>query len=75
MTQDELKELEALKKDKTMLECELEIAKKRIAYDLNGDTGKDIRDVINGKKIVKTPFSVIMRHKIRYYLDIFFRLF
>lgn len=75
MTSDEIKEIEALKRDKIIQEHLLGTTREQIARDLMGDVGQDIKDVINGRKYVKTPFLTVLKYKIQYFLYKFFDFF
>lgn len=68
-------ELYKLKKDRINNFNELKAVQKKIAYALQNDMGKDITEVLSGKKIVKLSFIERMRYKLRYIIDKIFNTF
>ncbi len=56
------REIEALKEDIKRNDNVLEIERERIAEQLKGSMGKDIRDVMNGKIVVKLSFKERLRN-------------
>ena len=70
------KELEKLKKDKLIFERELECERAKIAKTLiDGGMGKEIDDVLSGRKTIKVSFLEKTKYKIKFYLDRIFNLF
>ena len=61
------RELRGWKNDKIMTERAVEYEKNRWAEMLKGDVGKDIKDVLSGKKKVKLAFNEIINYKIKFY--------
>lgn len=61
------RELRGWKNDKIMTERAVESEKNRWADMLKGNVGKDIKDVINGKKKVKLTFNEVLNYKLKYY--------
>lgn len=56
------REIEALKEDIKRNDNVLEIERERIAEQLKGSMGKDIRDVMDGKIVVKLSFKERLRN-------------
>ena len=56
------REIEALKEDIKRNDNVLEIERERIDEQLKGSMGKDIRDVMNGKIVVKLSFKERLRN-------------
>ena len=69
------KELTNIINDKFIFEHELKIHRVNIAHMLKTDMGKDIDDVLSGKKIVKLSFFEKIKYKTKYYLNILFNTF
>ena len=69
------KELTNINNDKIIFEHELKIHRDNIAHMLKTDMGKDIDDVLSGKKIVKLSFFEKFKYKTKYYLNILFNTF
>ena len=61
------RELRGLKNDKIMTERAVDSEKNRWAEMLKGSLGKDIDDVLSGKKKVKLTFSEVINYKLKYY--------
>lgn len=68
-------ELDKMNKEKKSLEASLELRKQEIAEILLSDMGKDIDDVLSGKKVVKLSFFERMKYSFRFYIDKFFNMF
>lgn len=56
------REIDALKEDIKRNDNVLEIERERIAEQLKGSMGKDIRDVMDGKIVVKLSFKERLRN-------------
>ena len=69
------KELTNINNDKIIFEHELKTHRDNIAHMLKTDMGKDIDDVLSGKKIVKLSFFEKIKYKTKYYLNILFNTF
>ena len=63
-----IKELQQYKQDRIYLENELNKERLRFAKSLKGDMGKDIDDVLSGKKIVKLSKWFIFKRKMKIFL-------
>ena len=61
------RELRGLKNDKIMTERAVESEKNRWAEKLRGNVGKDMHDVLSGKKRVKLTFSEKIHYSYIYY--------
>ena len=61
------RELRGWKNDKLMTERAVESEKNRWAEMLNGELGKDIKDVTSGNKKVKLTFNEVLSYKLRFY--------
>ena len=61
------RELRGWKNDKLMTERAVESEKNRWAEMLNGELGKDIKDVTSGNKKVKLTFNEVLNYKLRFY--------
>lgn len=68
-------ELDKLKKEKKSLEMSLDNRKQEIANMLMSEMGKDIDDVLSGRKKVKLSFFERMKYNFRFYIDKFFKMF
>lgn len=69
------KELTNINNDKIIFEHELKTHRDNIAHMLKTDMGKDIDDVLSGKKIVKLSFFEKIKYKTKYYLNLLFNTF
>lgn len=69
------RELKQLKSDRLSNEIELSRQQNKLAELLRGEMGKDIQDVINGRKVVKLSFYEKLRYKVNHIIDSFFKLF
>jgi len=69
------KELTNINNDKIIFEHELKTHRDNIAHMLKTDMGKDIDDVLSGKKIVKLSFFEKIKYKTKHYLNILFNTF
>lgn len=69
------KELTNINNDKIIFEHELKTHRDNIAHMLKTDMGKDIDDVLSGKKIVKLSLFEKIKYKTKYYLNILFNTF
>lgn len=69
------KELTNINNDKIIFEHELKMHRDNIAHMLKTDMGKDIDDVLSGKKIVKLSFFEKFKYKAKYYINILFNTF
>lgn len=74
-TIDTNRELNQLNNDRKKMEIELSNERDRIASLLIGEMGKDIDDVLCGKKIVKLSFFEKVKYKIKFFLDNLFKTF
>lgn len=72
---DTNRELNQLNNDKKIIEMELSNERDRIANLLMGEMGKDIDDVLCGKKVVKLSFFEKVKYKIKFFLDNLFKTF
>ena len=61
------RELRGWKNDKIMTERAVEFEKNRWANLLKGEIGKDIDDVLSGKKKVKLTFNEVINYKLKFY--------
>ena len=61
------REMRGLKNDKMMTGRAVESEKNRWAEKLQGEVGKDIDDVLSGKKKVKLTFNEVINYKLKYY--------
>ena len=61
------REMRGLKNDKMMTGRAVESEKNRWAEKLKGEVGKDIDDVLRGKKKVKLTFNEVINYKLKYY--------
>lgn len=69
------KELTNINNDKIIFEHELKTHRDNIAHMLKTDMGKDIDDVLSGKKIVKLSLFEKIKYKTKYYMNILFNTF
>lgn len=72
---DTNRELNQLQNDKKKMEIELLNERYRIAHLLIGEMGKDIDEVLCGKKIVKLSFWEKVKYKINFFLEKLFKTF
>lgn len=72
---DTNRELNQLQNDKKKMEIELLNERDRIAHLLIGEMGKDIDEVLCGKKIVKLSFWEKVKYKINFFLEKLFKTF
>ena len=70
-----LREVRGLKNDKIMTQRAVEFEKNRWAGMLKGSIGKDIDDVLSGKKKVRLTWDEIIKYKLRYYKNKIRKLF
>ena len=61
------RELRGLKNDKIMTERAVNFEKNMWAEKLKGEVGKDIDDVLSGRKKVKLTFNEVVNYKLKYY--------
>lgn len=61
------RELRAWKNDKLMTERAVDSEKNHWAEMLKGNVGKDIKDVLSGKKKVKLTFNEVLNYKLKFY--------
>ena len=61
------RETRGLKNDKMMTERAVEFERNRWAEMLRGNLGKDIDDVLSGKKKVRLTFNEVINYKLRFY--------
>ena len=61
------RELRGWKNDKIMTERAVDFEKNRWADLLKGEMGKDIDDVLSGKKKVKLTFNEVLNYKLKFY--------
>lgn len=61
------RELKGWKNDKLMTERAVEFERNRWAEMLRGNLGKDIDDVLSGKKKVRLTFNEVINYKLRFY--------
>lgn len=63
------RELRELENERKLHRIVLKSEQEKIAKMLKGDMGKDMKDVISGKKRVRMPFFQMLKYKINYWLD------
>lgn len=63
------RELRELENERKLHKIVLKSEQEKIAKMLKGEMGKDMKDVINGRKRVKMPFFQMLKYKINYWLD------
>ena len=68
-------EIRGLKNDKIMTSRAVEFEKNRWAEKLKGSVGKDIDDVLSGKKKVKLTFNEVINYKLKYYKNKVLKMF
>lgn len=68
-------ELDKLENEKKSLEMALDNRRNEIANVLMSDMGKDIDDVLSGRKQVKLSFFERMKYSFKFYIDKFFKIF
>ena len=61
------RETRGLRNDKIMTERAVDYEKNRWAEMLRGSLGKDIDDVLSGKKKVRLTFNEVINYKLRFY--------
>lgn len=61
------RELRGWKNDKIMTERAVDFEKNRWADLLKGEMGKDIDDVLSGKKKVRLTFNEVLNYKLKFY--------
>lgn len=61
------RETRGLRNDKIMTERAVDYEKNRWAEMLRGNLGKDIDDVLSGKKKVRLTFNEVINYKLRFY--------
>lgn len=61
------RETRGLRNDKIMTERAVDYEKNRWAEMLRGNLGKDINDVLSGKKKVRLTFNEVINYKLRFY--------
>ena len=61
------RELRGWKNDKIMTERAVDFEKNRWAELLKGEMGKDIDDVLSGKKKVRLTFNEVLNYKLKFY--------
>lgn len=61
------RETRGLRNDKIMTERAVDYEKNRWAEMLKGNLGKDIDDVLSGKKKVRLTFNEVINYKLRFY--------
>lgn len=61
------RELKGWKNDKLMTERAVEFERNRWAEMLRGNLGKDIDDVLSGKKKVRLTFNEVINYKLKFY--------
>ena len=64
MNNEMQREIQTLNSEKRMDELALKGHQWTIAQQLNGSMGKDMKDVLDGKKTVKLSFLKKIKHKI-----------
>lgn len=69
------RETRGLKNDKLMTQRAVEFEKNRWAGMLKGPMGKDIDDVLSGKKKVRLTWNEVINYKLRYYKNKLRKLF
>lgn len=69
------KELRGLKNDRLMNDRILDGVRGDIAKKLNGLMGDDIKDVLEGKKVVKLTFKEKIKYKINSWFNKLFEVF
>lgn len=63
MDKEMSKEIQSLESERRMDRLALKGHQWTIAQQLNGSMGQDIKDVLEGKKMVKMPFWKRIKHK------------
>lgn len=69
------KELRGLKNDRLMNDRILDGVRGDIAKKLNGLMGDDIKDVLEGKKVVKLTFKEKIKYKVNLWFNKLFEVF
>jgi hypothetical protein len=69
------KELDNINRDKIIFEHELENNRNRMAFMLQNELGKDIDDVLSGKKLVKISFFNKIKYKLKFIFNKIFEIF
>lgn len=69
------RELRELANDRRLSELTLNAEKEKIANMLKGDMGKDMEEVLSGKKIVKLSIKEKFIYKLNKWIDLFFNAF
>lgn len=69
------KELRGLENDRLMNERILDGVRGDIAKKLNGLMGDDIKDVLEGKKVVKLTFKEKIKYKVNLWFNKLFEVF
>jgi len=69
------KELRGLENDRLMNERILDGVRGDIAKTLNGLMGDDIKDVLEGKKVVKLTFKEKIKYKVNLWFNKLFEVF
>ena len=63
------KELNGLQRDRKGYELELQVHQRHLLESLKGDMGRDIDDVLSGKKKITVPFWQKVKYKIKYFFE------
>lgn len=63
------REFRELNNERILYKKVLESQQEKIAEQLKGEMGQDIKDVLSGKKVVKLSFLELARYKIRYWVN------
>ena len=69
------RELRGWKNDKIMTERAVDFEKNHWADLLKGEMGKDIDDVLSGKKKVKLTFNEVLNYKFKFYKNMIKKMF
>lgn len=69
------RELRELRRENDSYEAELIRQRQLMAQLLKEEMGKDMKDVLSGKKQVKLPLWQRIKYKIRFYIDKLFKIF
>jgi hypothetical protein len=69
------RELREFKKEQDAFALELKKEQDKMSRLLHGEMGKDIKEVINGNKIVKLSFREKLKYKVNFILNKIFDTF
>ena len=63
------KELAEFQNDKKKFKAEIEKYQENYANILKNEIGKEINDVLSGKKVIKMKFTTKLKYKIKYFFE------